>query len=101
MLQKPSILFALILPIPGLAVIALGLGSLARRGRKLVWLFFWMVLASLLILPACGGSSGSSGSGGGGGGGTPAGTYTITISGKDANNVTQTGNSPTVTVTVN
>jgi len=60
-----------------------------------------MVLAGLLILPACGGGSSGSGGGGGSGGGPPAGTYTITITGKDANNVTQTGNSPTVTVTVN
>jgi hypothetical protein len=33
--------------------------------------------------------------------GTPAGTYTISITGKDANGVTQTGNAATVTVTVN
>jgi hypothetical protein len=33
--------------------------------------------------------------------GTPAGTYTITITGKDANGVTQTGNAATVSVTVN
>jgi len=33
--------------------------------------------------------------------GTPAGTYTISITGKDANGVTQTGAAATVTVTVN
>jgi hypothetical protein len=101
MLRRPSMLFALILPIPGLSLVALGLGSAARRRRKLRWLLFWMVLAGLLILPACGGGSSGSGGSGGSGGGPPAGTYTITITGKDANNVTQTGNSPTVTVTVN
>jgi hypothetical protein len=177
--------------LPGLALIALGVGSRHRpRKRLLGLLFFWMVLTSLILLPACGGGY----SGGGGGGcssapgiptglaassatssgttltwtastagsgcsvagykvyqngsviatttptnynvtglaastqysftvaatdsygtsgqssavsvttlssGTPAGTYTITITGKDANNVTQTGNAPDVTVTVN
>jgi hypothetical protein len=101
MLRRLSMLFALILPIPGLSLVALGLGSAARRRRKLGWLLFWMVLAGLLILPACGGGSSGSGGSGGSGGGPPAGTYTITITGKDANDVTQTGNSPTVTVTVN
>ena len=33
--------------------------------------------------------------------GTPSGTYTITITGKDANGVTQTGSAPTVTAIVN
>jgi hypothetical protein len=33
--------------------------------------------------------------------GTPSGTYTITITGKDANGVTQTGSAPTVTAVVN
>jgi chitodextrinase len=33
--------------------------------------------------------------------GTPSGTYTITITGKDANGVTQTGSAPTVTAMVN
>jgi chitinase len=32
---------------------------------------------------------------------TPSGTYTITITGKDANSVTQTGSAPTVTAVVN
>jgi hypothetical protein len=33
--------------------------------------------------------------------GTPAGNYTISITGKDANGLTQTGAAATVTVTVN
>jgi hypothetical protein len=33
--------------------------------------------------------------------GTPSGTYTITITGKDANGVTQTGSAPAVTAIVN
>ena len=63
-------------------------------------MLLWIMLAALLILPACGGS-GNGGGGGGGGGGTPAGTYTITITGKDANSAVQTGSPATVSVTVN
>ena len=64
-------------------------------------MLLWIMLAALLILPACGGSGNGGGGGGGGGGGTPAGTYTITITGKDANSAVQTGSPATVSVTVN
>ncbi len=88
--------YALWLPIPGLALIGLGLGSRGSRRKKLLGLLLLgMILASLLILPACGNSSGSHSSG------TPAGAYTITITGKDANGVIQIGAAPTVVVTVN
>jgi hypothetical protein len=39
--------------------------------------------------------------GDGGNPGTPAGTYTLTITGKDANGLTQSNTAPTVSVTVN
>ncbi len=88
--------YALWLPIPGLALIGLGLGSRGSRRKKLLGLLLLgMILASLLILPACGNSSSSHSSG------TPAGAYTITITGKDANGVVQIGAAPTVVVTVN
>ena len=94
-------IYALVLPLPGLAMIVLGAFSRPRRrNRWLSLVLLWLMLAGLLMLPACGGSN-SGGGGGGGGGGTPAGTYTITITGKDANSVAQTGNPATVTVTVN
>jgi len=89
--------YALWLPIPGLALIGLGLGSRGSRRKKLLGLLLLgMILASLLILPACGSSSGTSGSSG-----TLAGAYTITITGKDANGVVQIGAAPTAVVTVN
>ena len=99
LLKSAGTFYAVWLPIPGLMLIGVGFGS---RGRKklLGLLLLWVVLTGLLILPACGGGS-SSGGGGGGSSGTPAGTYTITITGKDANGVTQTNTAPTVTVTVN
>jgi hypothetical protein len=97
MFRRSGPLYALLLPIPGLALIALGLGARgSRRNRLLGLLLLWMMLVVLLILPACSGSSG----GGGGGGGTPAGTYTVTITGKDANGMAQTGAVAAATVTV-
>jgi hypothetical protein len=90
--------YAPFLPVAGLALIGAGFGSRKGRRKKLLGLIlFCMALASLMILPACGGSSSS----GGGSSGTPAGSYTITITGKDANGVAQTNTAPTVTITVN
>jgi hypothetical protein len=52
--------YALWLPIPGLALIGLGLGSRgSRRKRLLGFLLFWTALAGLIIIPACGGNGSS------------------------------------------
>jgi hypothetical protein len=67
----------MLLPILGIAV--MGAGFTSRKKRLLGVLLAWLMISGLLFLAACGG--GSSGSGGGGTGGTPAGTYTISISG--------------------
>jgi hypothetical protein len=92
--------YALWLPVPGLALIGLGFGSGSSRRRNLMGLLLlWTVLAGLIVLPACGSSGG--GGGGGGNGGTPAGTYTVTISGTDANGVTQSNAPTNVSVAVN
>jgi hypothetical protein len=100
---RHSTFYALWLPVPGLTLIGLGLGSRRSPRKKLSGLLLLSIgLASLVVLPACGGS-GSSGGGGGGGGnpGTPAGTYTLTITAKDGNGVTQSSTASTVNVTVN
>ena len=101
MIRRSSMFYALWLPVPGLALIGLGFGTRSSRRKNLMGLLLlWTVLASLIVLPACGSSSG--GGGGGGNGGTPAGAYTVTISGADANGVTQSNTAPTtVGVTVN
>lgn len=89
----------MLLPLPGLALIGAGFGSRKfRRNRLVGFLLLWIVLAGLVVMPAC---ATSSHNGGGGNGGTPAGTYTIMIMGSDSNGVTQTGNPATVAVTVN
>ncbi len=97
---RPQIWLALMLPIPGLALF----GGFGRRGfqrnRKILGcIVLWFILSTLLILPACGGSSG--GGGGGGSSGTPAGAYTISITGKDAQGITQSNTAATVTIRVN
>jgi hypothetical protein len=101
MIRRSSMFYALWLPVPGLALIGLGFGSRSSRRKNLMGLLLlWTVLASLIVLPACGSSN--SGGGGGGSSGTPAGTYTVTISGTDANGLTQSNTAPaTVSVAVN
>lgn len=66
------------LPIGGVALIGSTFGS--RKKKLLGILAVCLMLSGLFFLAACGGSSGNGG-GGGGGGGTPAGTYTITVTG--------------------
>jgi hypothetical protein len=101
MLRHSSMFYAFWLPLPGLALIGFGFGSRDPRRKKLLgFLLLWIVVTGLIILPACG-SNGNNGGGGGGSSGTPAGTYTITITGKDANGLTQSNTAPTVSVTVN
>jgi hypothetical protein len=67
----------MLLPIAGLAF--LGTGITSRKKKLWGFLLGCLLFSTLIILPACGGS----GSGGGGGGhpGTPAGTYTVTVTG--------------------
>ncbi|HKW24223.1 MAG TPA: IPT/TIG domain-containing protein [Terriglobales bacterium] len=72
-------LYALFLPLPGVAFI--GAGWAGSRKRKLgVGGGIVLTFLLLLLLLGCGGGGSTSGGGGGGGnGGTPAGTYNITI----------------------
>jgi Beta-propeller repeat len=98
-LSRPArIFYAMWLPLAGVCLAGFGFGSPRSRRNKLLSSFLLlMVISALLVFPACGGSS-NNGGGGGGGGGTPAGSYTVTITGTDANNLTQ---STQVTLVVN
>jgi hypothetical protein len=73
------------------AIILCGVPS-RRRWRSVI--LSLLLVASITTIMSCGGSSG--GGGGGGGGGTPAGTYTVTVTGTGPS----TAHSTTVSVTV-
>ncbi len=102
-LHPSKIFYAMWLPV-SMSLLGMSFaGSRMQRKKLFGLLMIVMVMAALFAMPACGGSSGGSGGGGGGGGGsagTPAGSYTVTITGtgSDTNAVTQTAQ---VTLTVN
>ena len=63
--RSGSLFYAAWIFVPGIALIGVGVGSKGPRRRRLLGIsLFWIVSASLILLPACGGGS-SGGSGGG------------------------------------
>jgi hypothetical protein len=98
--QSGGLIYALWLPIVGLSFAGLRLTtSGSTKGKFLSFLLFGAVMTLLFLLPACGG-----GGGGGGGGGcsgcTPAGSYTVTVTGTDSTDSTLSHDAA-VTLTVN
>src|SRR5690348_2977123 len=87
--------YGVLLPPFGLALAGVGIGS---RRRKLLLGLFAVLLLSLLLV-ACGGGGSSSGGGGGGGGtgGTPAGSYSVIVTGTPSSGSQQF---TTITLTV-
>lgn len=99
-LQLPrNIFYALWLPVPGLALIGVGLKSRpSRRKRLLGFLLLGLLLMGLVAAPACVSYTHL------GNVGTPPGQYTISTTGLDSNGLSQasnpSGTTNTVTVTV-
>src|SRR5579863_6776350 len=90
--------YAMLLPITGISLVGIKFNPIRSRRRKLFGLLMiGMVMMTLMLMPACGGSGSSKTTGGGG---TPSGTYTITVTGT-ATGATQTGASPSLTLVVN
>jgi hypothetical protein len=104
MFRPSKFLYAMWLPIAGFSLMGMGFSSARSRRKKLLgFLMIGMVMTALFLMPACGGSSNNGGGGGGGGGCTgctPAGTYTVTITGTGTDASTTT-HSTTVMLTVN
>jgi hypothetical protein len=105
-LYHPSKFFyAMWLPIAGMSLIGMSFSSARSRRKKLFgFLMIGMVMAALFLMPACGGGSSSGGGGGGGGctGCTPAGSYTVSVTGTGNDAATTTHSvTPPLTLTVN
>jgi hypothetical protein len=96
--HRSGLLYAMFLPIGGMAFLGMGLGANSRKKKLLGLLLLCLALSGLVFMVACGGGSTSGGgTGGGGGGGTPANSYTVTVSGT-ASGLTQTAKPLTFTV---
>jgi Beta-propeller repeat len=98
LLEHPSsgIFYAMLMPVVGMALLGVGIGSAGSRRRK--WFGFLMLgllLFGLLLMPACGGSSSTTTHNPG----TPTGPYTITVTGTSGQTVAN--GTPTLTLTVN
>jgi uncharacterized repeat protein (TIGR01451 family) len=87
-------LYATWLPVGGLSLLGLGAaGARFKRRRWLAGMLLGLIAGLILLLAACGGSSSTSTTTGG----TPAGTYTITITGSSGS----TSHNQRVTLIVN
>jgi hypothetical protein len=100
--RSSRIFYALWLPVPGLAIVGLSVGSLGSRRRRLLGLLLLgLLLIGLVITPACVSTVHL------GNVGTPPGQYSIAVTGVDTNGLTQASNGAgttnvvTVTVTDN
>jgi hypothetical protein len=100
LIRHSKFFYGMWLPVVGLSIIGMGFSSARSRRKKVLgFLMVAIVMAALLLLPGCGGSS----SGGGGGsckGCTPAGNYTVTVTGTGTDASSTTHNT-TVTLAVN
>jgi hypothetical protein len=89
-------LYALWLPLPGLALTGFGLGSRGSRRKRILGVFLlWIALVSLMILPGCGGSGYGGGGGGGGCPGAPSVPSGLAASSTTSSGTTLTWSAPT------
>jgi hypothetical protein len=93
--RSSNIFYALWLPMPGLGLVGLSLGSRNSRRRRLFGLLLLgLLLCGVIVTPGCVTYKHL------GNVGTPPGQYTITVTGIDANNLSQASNPPGTTNTV-
>lgn len=93
--RSTSIFYAILLPLPGLALLG---AEFSQRGlRRKRWLSCWfvgMLLALLIVVPACVSTKQL------GNVGTPPGQYTVTVTGIDTNGLSQASNAAGTSNTV-
>ena len=96
-ISHSNFFYGLWLPISGLALIALGFGTVEKRRNRVLGLSLLCVIAAGVLLPACNTSSTSSTSTTA----TPKNGYTFTISATDAHSLAPSNGTQTVSLTVN
>jgi hypothetical protein len=90
-------IYAMVFPIFGVALVGMGFASGGRKKNKLLGVTIGSILfAGLILQMACGGNSGGGGGGGTSTPGTPAGNYTVTVTGSSVS----TQHTSAVTLTV-
>ena len=92
-----ELFYALWLPLPGLALITLGLGTAEKRRKRVLALSLLCIFGAGMLLPACNTSSTTSTSTTA----TPKNAYSFTISATDAHSLAPSNGAQTVSLTVN
>ncbi len=96
-----SIFYAMWLPVVGLSLVGMRFSTTGSRRKKLLgFLLLGLIMAALFFLPACGGGGGGPPPPGGCTSCTPAGSYTVTVTGTDSVNPNLT-HAVALTLTVN
>ncbi len=98
-----GLVYAMWLPVVGLSLVGMRFSTAGSRRTKLLgFLLLGLIMAALFFLPACGSSSNSGGGGGGCSGCTPQGSYTVSVTGTDSQNLALTHSvTPALTLNVN
>ncbi|MBZ5570857.1 MAG: FG-GAP-like repeat-containing protein [Acidobacteriia bacterium] len=97
--RDTRLFYGLWLPFSGMAFLGVGLLAERSRRRQLIgYLLVTLLAGGLLFQLACGG--GSTSNGGGGTAGTPAGNYTVTVTGSSGTGANAVTHTASVTVTV-
>ena len=94
----PRIFYAMWLPLPGLALIGACFGPDRHRKKAFSGLMLLGLMASILFVPACGGSHNTSSNNSGV---TPNNSYSFTLTGGDENAIAPSNGTQTVSLTVN
>jgi hypothetical protein len=96
-ISHSKLFYGLWLPLPGLALIALGFGTVEMRRKRVFGLSLLCIIGAAMLLTACNTSSTSSTSTTA----TPKNAYSFTVSATDAHSLAPSNGTQTVSLTVN